>query len=49
LNGGDWRIVAEFTEIESGKRSDRPKLAEARKAAVGLRKIAAAVAEHEAR
>jgi DNA invertase Pin-like site-specific DNA recombinase len=32
LNGGDWRIVGEFTEIESGKRSDRPKLAEALKA-----------------
>jgi DNA invertase Pin-like site-specific DNA recombinase len=32
LNGGHWRIVAEFTEIESGKRSDRPKLAEALKA-----------------
>jgi DNA invertase Pin-like site-specific DNA recombinase len=29
LNGGAWRIVAEFTEIESGKRKDRPKLAEA--------------------
>ncbi len=26
LNGGDWSIVAEFTEIESGKRSDRPEL-----------------------
>ena len=26
LNGGDWRIVAEFTEVESGKRSDRPEL-----------------------
>jgi DNA invertase Pin-like site-specific DNA recombinase len=26
LNGGDWKIVAEFTEIESGKRSDRPEL-----------------------
>ena len=23
LNGGDWDLVAEFTEIESGKRSDR--------------------------
>jgi DNA invertase Pin-like site-specific DNA recombinase len=30
LNGGKWRIVAEFTEVESGKRADnRPKLAEA--------------------
>src|SRR5258708_14685687 len=26
LNGGDWSIVAEFTEVESGKRSDRPEL-----------------------
>lgn len=29
LNGGNWRMVAEFTEVESGKRKDRPKLAEA--------------------
>ena len=29
LNGGNWRIVAEFTEVESGKRKDRPKLADA--------------------
>jgi DNA invertase Pin-like site-specific DNA recombinase len=29
LNGGDWKIVAEFTEVESGKRNDRPKLADA--------------------
>ncbi len=29
LNGGRWKLVAEFTEIESGKRKDRPKLAEA--------------------
>lgn len=30
LNGGDWELVAEFTEIESGKRHEnRPKLAEA--------------------
>lgn len=26
LNGGDWRIMGEFTEVESGKRSDRPQL-----------------------
>jgi DNA invertase Pin-like site-specific DNA recombinase len=26
LNGGNWRIVGEFVEIESGKRSDRPEL-----------------------
>ena len=32
LNGGDWRIVKEFTEIESGKHADRPQLAEAFKA-----------------
>jgi DNA invertase Pin-like site-specific DNA recombinase len=33
LNGGNWRIVAEFTEIESGKRSDRPALEKALAAA----------------
>jgi DNA invertase Pin-like site-specific DNA recombinase len=29
LNGGDWTVAAEFTEIESGKRADRPELAKA--------------------
>jgi hypothetical protein len=24
LNGGDWSLVAELTEVETGKRSDRP-------------------------
>jgi len=30
-NGGNWKLVAEFTEVESGKRSNRPRLAEASK------------------
>lgn len=33
LNGGDWEIVEEFTEVESGKRSDRPALDKALAAA----------------
>jgi len=24
LNGGRWELLAEFTEIETGKRDDRP-------------------------
>jgi DNA invertase Pin-like site-specific DNA recombinase len=26
LNGGAWRILAEFTEVESGRKSERPEL-----------------------
>jgi len=26
LDGGNWKLVEEFTEVESGKRNDRPKL-----------------------
>lgn len=33
LNGGDWKIVGEFTEVESGKRADRPQLEQALAAA----------------
>jgi len=29
LNGGNWKLVAEVIEVESGKNSGRPKLAEA--------------------
>jgi DNA invertase Pin-like site-specific DNA recombinase len=29
LNGGRWDLLAEFTEIESGRRNDRPALAKA--------------------
>ena len=29
LNGGNWQLVAEFVETESGAKTDRPKLADA--------------------
>jgi DNA invertase Pin-like site-specific DNA recombinase len=29
LNGGSWEVVGAFTEVETGKRSDRPQLAKA--------------------
>jgi DNA invertase Pin-like site-specific DNA recombinase len=33
LNGGNWRIIDEFNEVESGKRADRPELGKALAAA----------------
>lgn len=29
LNGGNWQLLAEFAEVESGKRKDRPELLKA--------------------
>ena len=33
LNGGDWRVIGEFVEVESGRSSERPVLAQALAAA----------------
>src|SRR4029453_13940438 len=32
LNGGNWKLVGEFIEVERGKRRDRPQLAAAQAA-----------------
>lgn len=44
LNGGSWRIIEEFTEVESGKRSDRPELDKAL-AAAHIRQVPLVVAK----
>src|SRR4051794_25311405 len=44
LNGGNWELIADFTEVESGKRNDRPELSRAldlcrkQKATLGIAK-----------
>src|SRR5215472_14535396 len=47
LDGGKWTLLDEFTEIESGKRNDRPELERALAASKFTIHILAAVAEHE--
>jgi DNA invertase Pin-like site-specific DNA recombinase len=44
LNGGAWRVVEEFVEVESGRHSERPVLAKAL-AAARLRQIPLVVAK----
>src|SRR4030088_2104333 len=44
LNGGNWRIIGEFTEVESGKRSERPQLDKAL-AAARVRQVPLVVAK----
>jgi DNA invertase Pin-like site-specific DNA recombinase len=44
LNGGNWRILAEFVEVESGRRSDRPALDKAL-AAAQVRRVPLVVAK----
>jgi DNA invertase Pin-like site-specific DNA recombinase len=33
LNGGNWQVIKEFVEVESGKKADRPELTKALQAA----------------
>jgi DNA invertase Pin-like site-specific DNA recombinase len=44
LNGGNWSLVSEYTEVESGKRSDRPAL-EAALAKARLHRVPLVVAK----
>ena len=44
LNGGNWRIVGEFTEVESGRHSGRPELDKAL-AAARVRQVPLVVAK----
>ena len=44
LNGGDWRIIDEFVEVESGRQFDRPELDKAL-TAVRVRRVPVVVAK----
>src|SRR5262249_21289620 len=44
LNGGNWRVIGEFVEVESGRRSDRPALDKAL-AAARVRQVPLVVAK----
>jgi DNA invertase Pin-like site-specific DNA recombinase len=44
LNGGSWKIIGEFTEVESGRQSDRPELDKAL-AAARVRRVPLVVAK----
>jgi DNA invertase Pin-like site-specific DNA recombinase len=44
LNGGRWKLCAEYTEVESGKRADRPQLEKA-KAACRLHRATLVIAK----
>jgi DNA invertase Pin-like site-specific DNA recombinase len=44
LDGGNWQIIGEFTEVESGKRADRPELERAL-AAARLHRVPVVVAK----
>ncbi len=39
LSGGQWELIAEFTEIESGKKADRPELEKALKLCKKMRAL----------
>ena len=46
LDGGRWQLVADLTEVESGKRSDRPEL---EKALAACKKLKAKLCHRQAR
>jgi DNA invertase Pin-like site-specific DNA recombinase len=46
LNGGNWRIIGEFTEVESGRKTERPQL-DAALAAACLRRVPVVVTKVE--